>query len=311
MTEIRDRLLLLRSLEEFGGLDDEGLLLLVENARERAYSAGEYVLRAGDEPTVIHVVIDGEIVVKRAGLPDLVIPQRRAFGLIAVMAEARNQDAIAAVDTRVLEIPVKGYRAALEENFSLMRNALRFLGALLSKMRQGLPADPKRPPKDDIGVYYEHPRTLVEQLIELRKGPFVHMNIDALVDLARRMAEVRVPAGHVFWRAGALCTYALHVEYGRVRCTAPNGASVDVASDFTIGTMDSDTDTVNWPWSNGDSWGTVSQRRTASGAITVSIAVAHGTLAVTTVRIDGWGSNTPAHPGPVHAGTTIHVDIAL
>ena len=79
---------------------------------------------------------------------------------------------------------------------------------------------------------------------------------------------------------------------------------------FTIGTMDSDTDTVNWPWSNGDSWGTVSQRRTASGAITVSIAVVHGTLAVTTVRIDGWGSNTPAHPGPVHAGTTIHVDIA-
>lgn len=238
MTEIRDRLLLLRSLEEFGGLDDEGLLLLVENARERSYRAGEYLVRAGDEPSVIHVVIEGQVVIKRPRLPDAVIKQRRGFGLLNVMAEARTQDAIAEIDTRTLEIPVKGYRSALEENFSLLRNALRFLATLLSRMRHRLPADPKRPPKADIGDYYDRPRTLVEQLIELRKGPFVHMNIDALVDLARRMVEVRVPAGHRFWKAGDPCTYALHVEYGRVHCTIPSGESVDVASDFTLGVMD-------------------------------------------------------------------------
>jgi CRP-like cAMP-binding protein len=238
MTAIRDRLLLLRSLEEFGGMDDEGLLLLVENARERTYRAGEYLTRVDEEARVINVVIEGEVVLKRPKLADSVIKQRRAFGLLTVMADARNQDAIARVDTRVLEIPVRGYSAALEENFSLLRNALRFLGSLLSRLRHRLPADPKRPPKAEIGEYYENPRTLVEQLIELRKGPFVHMNIDALVDLARRMVEVRVPAGHVFWKAGDACTYALHVEYGRIHCTIPSGESVDIASDFTLGVMD-------------------------------------------------------------------------
>lgn len=238
MTEIRDRLLLLRSLEEFRGLDDEGLLLLVENAKERSYRAGELITRVDDVPSVFHVIIDGRVAIKRPKLPDAIIKERRGFGLLTVMAEERNQDAVAEVDTRVLEIPVKGYRSALEENFSLLRNALRLLGALLSRMRHRLPADPKRPPKLELGEYYDRPRTLVEQLIELRKGPFVHMNIDALVELARRMVEVRVPAGHVFWRAGDPCTYALHVEYGRIHCTIPTGESVDIASDFTLGVMD-------------------------------------------------------------------------
>lgn len=238
MTEIRDRLLLLRSLEELDGLDDDGLLLLVENSRERSYLASEYLLRAGDEPTSIFIVIEGQVLLRRPNLPDTVIKQRRPFGLVTAMADARTEDAIAAVDTRVLEIPVTGFRSALEENFSLLRNALRLFSVLLARMRHRLPADPSSPPKLELGRYYDKPRTLVEQLIELRKGPFVHMNIDALVDLARRMVEVRVGAGHVFWRAGDLSNYALHVEYGHVKCTTPAGEHVTIGSDFTIGVMD-------------------------------------------------------------------------
>lgn len=238
MTQIRDRLLLLRSLEEFDGLDDEGLLLLVENARERSYRAGEHLVRAGDEPTSIYIVIEGQVVLRRPNLPDTVIEQRRPFGLVTALADARSQDAIAEIDTRVLEIPVKGFRSALEENFSLLRNALRFFSVLLARKRHRLPADPKNPPKLELGTYYEKPRTLVEQLIELRKGPFVHMNIDALVDLARRMVEVRVGAGHVFWRAGDPSKYVLHVEYGQVKCSTPAGEEVTVGSDFTVGVMD-------------------------------------------------------------------------
>lgn len=238
MTRIRDRLLLVRSLEEFDGLDDDGLLLLVENARERSYRAGEYLVRTGDEPTSIYIVIEGQVVLRRPNLPDTVIEQRRPFGLVTALADARSQDAIAEIDTRVLEIPVKGFRSALEENFSLLRNALRFFSVLLARKRHRLPADPKHPPELSLGTYYEKPRTLVEQLIELRKGPFVHMNIDALVDLARRMVEVRVSAGHVFWRAGDPSTYVLHVEYGQVKCSTPAGEEVTVGSDFTVGVMD-------------------------------------------------------------------------
>lgn len=238
MTAIRDRLLFLQSIDEFGGLDADGLLLLVETATERTYRKGEILIEDGADPTSVYVVIEGKVILRRRSRPDLVVRTREAFGLIAVLADQQAEEATAAETSRVLEIPVRRVRAALEENFSLLRNMLKIMGELISSMRHKLPADPKHPPKLDIGVYYEKPRTLVEQLIELRRGPFVHMNIDALVDLARRMIEVRVPAGHVFWRAGDEGSYALHVEYGRVRCTLPEGDSIAIASDFTLGVMD-------------------------------------------------------------------------
>jgi CRP-like cAMP-binding protein len=64
------------------------------------------------------------------------------------------------------------------------------------------------------------------------------MNVEALIDLARHMVEVRYPAGHLLWSAGDLSTHALHVDYGRIRCTAPDGRYVDIGNDFTIGVMD-------------------------------------------------------------------------
>ncbi len=85
---------------------------------------------------------------------------------------------------------------------------------------------------------YERPKTLAERLVELREGPFESMNLDALVDLARRMIERRYPAGHVFWSVGDPSTYSFHVDYGRVHCTSGDGSSMEVGSNFTLGVMD-------------------------------------------------------------------------
>jgi CRP-like cAMP-binding protein len=52
------------------------------------------------------------------------------------------------------------------------------------------------------------------------------------------MREVRYPAGHLIWSAGDFSTHSLSIDYGRVRCTAPDGKHVDVAKGFNIGVMD-------------------------------------------------------------------------
>lgn len=145
---------------------------------------------------------------------------------------------LAAVDTQTLEIPVAAFRVAMEENFSLLRNALRMIGLTLLKARGSLPADPASPPSVDPGVYFERPKTLAERLVELRQGPFESMNLDALVDLSRRMVECRFPAGHLFWAVGDPSNYSFHVDYGRVRCTARDGSTMDVGNNFTLGVMD-------------------------------------------------------------------------
>jgi hypothetical protein len=157
---------------------------------------------------------------------------------MALLARKPLGHARAAVETRTLEIPAAVFEAALDESFSVLRGALRVAGAAVLQSRGNLPADPAVPREIDVGHFHAEPRTWVERLIELRAGPFGYMNVDALVDLARNMREVRVPAGHVLWSIGDPSTHAFHVDYGRVRCTATDGRHVDVGRGFTIGVLD-------------------------------------------------------------------------
>lgn len=235
---LRNRMLLLRSVESLRGLDEQGLTLFAEHATNRIYRQGDVLTTEDEQPRTIGIVIEGQVTVARTNKPSYVAKRGDGFGMLAVMAATTTGRIVADVDTVTLEIPVAAFRVALEENFSLLRNCLRMMGATLSRARHHLPMDPSSAGPVDVGEYYTQPRTLPEQLIELRRGPFQQMNVEALVDLARRMTERRVPAGHVFWSAGELSTHALHVEYGRVRCTAPDGQHVDVGHDFTLGVMD-------------------------------------------------------------------------
>ena len=70
--------------------------------------------------------------------------------------------------TRTLQVPATAWEAALIENHSMMRNALRVLGAGVLGLRDRLPADPNPPRVLDEGQYYAEPRSFVARLIELR-----------------------------------------------------------------------------------------------------------------------------------------------
>jgi hypothetical protein len=60
---IRDRVLLLRSLDLLGGLDEEGITLLAEHATNRRYRKGDVVMAGGEG--VIHIVVEGRISLAR------------------------------------------------------------------------------------------------------------------------------------------------------------------------------------------------------------------------------------------------------
>jgi len=234
---LRNRVLLLRSVENFLGLDEDAITRLAEHARHRAYRKGDVITVEGATQESIHIVVEGEVsVIRKKGVQTMAVGG--GFGVLSAMASAKARRAVAAVDTRTLEIPVTAFRVALEENFSLLRNALRMIGHTLVRARGSLPADPAHPPSVDPGVYFERPKTLTERLVELRQGPFETMNLDALVDLSRRMVECRFPAGHLLWSVGDPSTHSFHVDYGRVRCTAGDGSTMDVGANFTLGVMD-------------------------------------------------------------------------
>lgn len=234
---LRDRVLLLRSVENFLGLDEDAITRLAEHARHRAYRKGDVITEEGAEQESIHIVVAGEVsLILKNGVQTM--SPGGGFGVLSAMAYAKSRRAVAAADTRTLEVPVPAFRVAMEENFSLLRNALRMIGQTMLQKRGSLPAEPAHPPSVDPGVRFERAKTLAERLVELREGPFESMNLDALIDMARRMIECRFPAGHDFWAAGDPSTYSFHVDYGRVHCTAADGSTMDVGNNFTLGVMD-------------------------------------------------------------------------
>jgi CRP-like cAMP-binding protein len=234
---LRERLLVLRSIDLFDGLDDRALLLLSEHARTARYRDGETISEPDQAADAVYVVTAGEVVLTRAER-ELKFEAGTALGAMALLARKPLGLARAAGETRTLEIPAAVFEAAIDESFSLLRSALRVAGAAVLRARGNLPADPEAQRKIEVGTFHEQPRSLVERLIELRAGPFGYMNLDALVDLARHMREVRLPAGHVLWSVGDPSTHAFHLDYGRVRCTAADTRHVDVGRGFTIGVLD-------------------------------------------------------------------------
>jgi CRP-like cAMP-binding protein len=235
---LRDRMLLLRSQALFDALDDDGLLRLAEHGYSVSYTDGEVVCAEAEPSGAVHVVMEGALAVSRPGAEPILRGVGQAYGALPLLARQPTTLVVARGATRTLQVPATAWEAALVENHSMMRNVLRVMGAAVLGLRDSLPADPKLPRVLDEGQYYTEPRSFVARLIDLRQSPFGHMHLEALVDLARHMVEVRYPAGAPIWSARDPSTHSLHIDVGRVRCTAPDGRHVDVAHGFTIGVLD-------------------------------------------------------------------------
>jgi CRP-like cAMP-binding protein len=235
---VRDVVLALRSQPMLAGLDDDGLLLMAEHGHSSLYRDGEVISVEGEPARSVHLIKSGCIAVSRQGEPVTMRVAGEAYGGLPFLAREPSLQAVAVGDTQTLELSAAIFESALIENFSLLRSTLRGLGSGVLAMRGNLPANPEQPPAVDEGTYYDAPRTLVEVLLQLRQREFGMMNLDALVDMARRMIDVRYAAGEVLWAVGEVSTHALHIDAGRVRCTSADGRSVVVGRGFTLGALD-------------------------------------------------------------------------
>jgi CRP-like cAMP-binding protein len=235
---IRDRVLMLRAYPMFDGVDDDALLILAEHGTSARYGDGEVITQEGELPRALCLVIEGEILVSRQGQVLSTRQAGDAYGGLPLLAHQPSTLAVAVGRTATLEVPAPAFEAALTQNFSLLRTTLRQLGSSVLGMRGNLPVDPNRQGEIAEGSYYVEPLSLVQRLIQLRQGGFRHMNMEALIDLARSMIEIRYPAGALLWSTGDPSTHALHVDVGKVRCTESDGRHATVGRGFTIGVLD-------------------------------------------------------------------------
>jgi CRP-like cAMP-binding protein len=237
---VRDRMLLLRTLPGFVGLEDEPLSLLAEHLRVRQCRAGEVLLKLGEPIHHVYVVLEGELRWQRKGYLPTVATRQQLVGWLTLMArDPDGMDAAAQVDSLVLELPSEMLETALEDDFGLVRNSIRLGAGSLAAARSGMPAPLDKPPAVEMGVLRPQRRTLVERLIDMRQAPlFARTNVEALIALVRCMEEVRLEPDDHLWRIGEPSNHWVILEYGRLRCQNRAGQTQDIGANFVIGIMD-------------------------------------------------------------------------
>jgi hypothetical protein len=106
--------------------------------------------------------------------------------------------------------------------------------------RGNLPVKPERAKPPELGVYPARDATLVERIITLQStpGPFSSANMDAIIEICRRMTVMRVEAGHTFFNIGEPSSFSIRINYGHLRCTAESGEHVDVGAGMVLGALD-------------------------------------------------------------------------
>ncbi len=202
------RMLALRNVPILGELELAELATLADNVGEIALARGETVAVAGQRLAAIDLILDGRIATRdgvRGWGPGQI------FGALEVLAgDAPAQGAVAATMTRVLRLRAADVADLVEDNFGLLRIALRSVASAI--------AAGSRLTSPPIAAPTSGALDPAERLYVLRRQPpFATGRVEALAKLAQASDEMVWPAGSVIVRAGDPATIAHVVRSGELR----------------------------------------------------------------------------------------------
>jgi CRP-like cAMP-binding protein len=211
------RILALRQFSLFASAEVGELAMLADAVAEVSFRAGTVVAEAGRRVAALHLILAGRIDTDGRGvaaagsgpgggaaevrsIATTSWGPRQIFGTLEVLARRELATrAIAARDTRALQLQAGDVTEVLDENFGVLRATVQELAAhVLARARRRRSAP---------GASIDGSIGLVDRLVLLRHQPvFEAARIDALASLAHAAEELRLPPGSVVARAGELAT---------------------------------------------------------------------------------------------------------
>lgn len=250
LESVRDRALLMRSMDTFAGVDDDSLALIASHARTRIFKKGTHLTRENQPIEEVYAIVTGQVEVRRKGqvveVPD---PSPATVGLLPVLTrDPIGFDTVAVEETVALGLPPQVLLDVLEEHFIVVRQLLR-LGAraLLSRLRalgdSGQVLGELLHALPGAGLALEQtvlPGNRVELVMRLRKVPLMeNADLDAMFAILDHQEEVVLPAGTPLWQIGDRIDLTALVERGRLRASLPGGPTLELGPGSMVGRLES------------------------------------------------------------------------
>lgn len=241
------RILHLKKAAIFGSLPTEDLAIVAESMRERFFPKGTLILREGEPVTAIHVIVDGQVHLRRGGR-DLghAGPGVGLGGLGLIAGDAIGIEGVAETDTVALELDRDAFLEILEDHFPLLRHLLQTISHQIVELwtrspQTSLEIAPRAPLLDG-----GHDLDLVERIFVLRQAePFARSSINALAELSRGLNELHFNPGVPLWQNGEPARQVLLLVSGHIACSGA-GFAFRVGAGVPLGGLESVAGIPRW-----------------------------------------------------------------
>jgi CRP-like cAMP-binding protein len=222
-----EHILHLKALPMLRDLPPAELAQLAQHANERYFRRGAVLYRPGERVASFHVVVDGQVRVQGGEYGDAMVAAREPLGWLSLLArDDAGLAAEAVTDTTTLEIEAERLLDVFEDQFTILLHQIRDLGRRTLQLRSRIVPGTYLAPGEGRALDIDPSRELglVERLLYIRGGALSHVNMDAMVTLARQAELVRFDAGATIWRRGDASGFICALIHGRVRCDVEQGA---------------------------------------------------------------------------------------
>lgn len=241
--ELTERIMRLRGVPVLRGVSTTDLAQLAQTMRERSLERGDVLMREDEPPRSFFLLTSGAVTMRRKGKHLGTVRAPGGVGFLSVLARtAGATESIAESYAEGYEIRADAIEEMFEDHFSVFLGTLRWVAERLIAENQDAPPPPYVAPS----VPFDHligdrELGIVERIFVLRRSrAMANANVNSIARVARRMQEVRVPAGTALWRPGERADHSLFVVKGMLDLRWKDGASVQpIGPGYVVGGAES------------------------------------------------------------------------
>jgi CRP-like cAMP-binding protein len=243
------RALILKTFPGFSSLNSAELAVMASVMRERFFPKGAEMHTPGVPVLAFHLMVEGEVEIRRHGVAVDVLGARSSIGgLAALTRDPEGTHAVCLTDAFALEIDTDDMQDVFEDNFNTLIGVLTAMARTVRQFQiaKGSGATVSSDLKL-AAVEGDEPLTMVERMFFMRNtSNFNNTSIEALSDLAEGLVEKRYADGDVLWEIGDMGDYSLTILQGKIRCELPEGEPWEFEPGWLVGGLDSFAHEPHW-----------------------------------------------------------------
>ncbi len=203
--EVTERILRLRTVPTLRTLPASVIAQLAASLRTVTFKRGDVLLHEDEPPRSFYLVTTGTVTLRRKGKRIGTVRAPGGVGFLAYMArQVGGTSAVAESYVETLEVQADAMDEVFEDHFAVLLGHIRWVAERLIAENKANTPPPFVPPVVPFDqLIGDGELGIVERIFLLRRmNAFTTANVNSISTLARKMVELRLPAGTVLWREG-------------------------------------------------------------------------------------------------------------